>query len=164
MSPLIESILTKLLAHEEGGGFATTLAPGDLDALAVAFESLGVIVRRTSHKECYKDGIMYEWETVLGFPAYQGHNIDAFEESLCDREITPREATALLVEDGFRLLRSDVMNLPRMLELLGQGRKSSGYKHPYMHFPPLWVVLNFEDANQIDRTLKNYPGIHRLTS
>ena len=163
MSPLIESVLTKLLAHEEGGGFATTLSASDLNALAAAFESLGVIVRRTSHKECYRDGIMYEWEKVLGFPDYQGHNIDAFEESLCDREIKPREATALLVEDGFNLLRSDVMNLPRILEKLGQGRRASGYWDPSMHFPPLWVVLNFENANQIERTLKDHPGVVRVS-
>src|SRR5947207_780151 len=96
------SIMTGL---PSGAVLVTSL---DQDQLADLRRSLpaGVVQRVLDGIRCPTEGRFFRRiAKALQLPSYFGHNWDALDECLCDRDFEPRAATALIVEHCEHLLQ-----------------------------------------------------------
>lgn len=152
-------------ATPAGAAIATNLNADDLNEAAAELMTRGVRVERLSFKQCQRAGTMITIAKVLGFPSYFGENWMAFDECIGDREFQPRVATALIMEDSFRVLRVTRGAMLRIFESIQDGSAASNYAHmPEIEFPPLWVVLNFLRREHMGPALEKFPRILRAVT
>ena len=99
----------------------------------------------------------------MQLPSYFGHNWDALDECLCDRDFEPRAATALIVEHCEHLLQRARQGRRRILfQILNRvaaGRQESNYWEPDDPYEPFWVVLNFAAGVAVDWITAEAPRI-----
>lgn len=157
-----DAVFARLLAADSGGAFATCLPAEGLETLEELAKLRSIHVRRTDHKEFQQCGVMMTFAGLLGFGHWFGRNWDAFDECMRDREIVPREATMMLVDGSFRILRMTDPLMVSIIESVSEGRAGSGYADSDSPYPPLWIVLNFETSAQAESCLRDAPGITRL--
>jgi hypothetical protein len=91
--------------------------------------------------------VMRTLNNVLGLPEYFGHNWDALEECLCDREFYPRVPTVLVIHHAEGLLRLGSLAEKRIfaeiVNSISEGKRGSNYANMPHPYPPLWLVMAF---------------------
>ncbi len=68
-------------------------------------------------------GLFDEFQRVLDFPDYFGHNWDALDECLCDLEWLPAPSYRLVIESAPRLLDRDRAERPIFLSVMSNAGK-----------------------------------------
>ncbi len=99
--------------------------------------------------------------SVLGLPEYFGHNWDALDECLADREFEPRVPTVLVIHHAEGVLRQGSIAQRRIfaeiVNGISGGKSASNYANMPVAYPALWLVMAFSNQAGMDDFLAMAP-------
>lgn len=109
-----------------------------------------------------------EWMHAMQFPDYFGHNWDAFEEVMEDRDFEPYENTCVLVIAADRMLERKqgqreicariLERVPNRVEVAPYGRTPRR-----VPMPALWIVLQCDRSEAADEWITLISNSIRMT-
>lgn len=146
----------KLFEHPDGFYYSSA-SRLELSRLKSEAELCNIRVNEIESSVCTSErNLLKEWGVALKFPDYYGHNWDALDECMADREFVPRKETLVIIHDAELLLPKGptygLETVYSILSRLPEGVANSNYQTtPQYGFPSLWMVLNYGSKKQMQK-------------